>query len=123
MTQKRERTGKEKDAYALARIEQLLDDACEGKSQVEGSRLKAMEIRYSRLRPTLSAVEQTNHEEQPQPEEMMARLTHLFSQNPALLKPLLADPGFRAAVRSMLESAPVVVDPPQTPSQEHQDAA
>lgn len=115
MTQKRERTEKERDGYALTRIEQLLDQACEGKVQVDGSRLKAMEIRYSRLRPSLSSIEQTNKAPEKTEEEILAAITHTISQNPELLKPLLdASPGVRAAVRSMLDGSPVVVQPQQT---------
>src|SRR5678810_684739 len=87
------------------------------KYRMEPAQVAAAKVLIERGKPALQAIEQTVIEDTPPPEELMARLTHLFSQNPALLKPLLADPGFRAAIQSMLDGGPSVVEQPHTHSQ------
>lgn len=94
-----------------------LKRASSGKKEMSKSQLEATKMLLDKALPSLQAVEQTVVEDMPAPDELMARLTHLFSQNPALLKPLLADPGFRAAVQSMLDGGPSVVEQPHTHSQ------
>lgn len=91
-----------------------LKRASSGKKDMSKAQLEATKILLDKALPSLQAVEQTNIQETPPAEEMMAQLTHLFSQNPALLKPLLADPGFRAAIQSMLDGSPSLVQPQQT---------
>lgn len=86
MKHRRPRTAKDRDGYASARIEQLLDDAREGKIKLDAAQLKAMEIRYSRLRPMLSAVEQTivDPREQQDPADLEAKLRALHDARPEL---------------------------------------
>lgn len=99
------------EKYAKARGKQR------AKHHMDPAQVAAAKVLIERGKPALQAIEQTVIEETPPPEELLARLTHLFSQNPALLKPLLADPGFRAAVQSMLDGGPSVVEQPHTHSQ------
>lgn len=82
----RSKTQQEKDTLAALRIEQLLDDAREGKIALDQSKLKAIEIRYSRLRPVLSAVEQTTVDprEQQDPAELESKLRALHDARPEL---------------------------------------
>lgn len=58
MKHARPRTQEEKDKYALARIEELLDDVALKGKEVESwnpIRLQALKIRYDKLRAQLSA--------------------------------------------------------------------
>lgn len=86
MKHRRARTPKDRDGYAAARIEQLLDDIREGKTKADASQLKAMELRYSRLRPMLSAVEQTvtDARDTADPAEIEAKLRALYDAKPEL---------------------------------------
>jgi hypothetical protein len=65
MKQARPRTQEEKDKYALARIEELLDQAMEGKEIKKWNpiRMRAIEIRYNKLRASLSSTELTDKRE------------------------------------------------------------
>lgn len=66
MKQARPRTQEEKDAYALARIEQLLDDVgLKGKNVAAWTpiRMRAIEVRYSKLRASLASTELTDKRE------------------------------------------------------------
>lgn len=65
MKQARPRTQEERDRYALARIEELLDKAIEGNDIKKWSpvRMRAIEIRYNKLRATLSSQELTDKRE------------------------------------------------------------
>lgn len=82
----RSKTQQERDTLAALRIEQILDDAREGKVQLDASKLKAMELRYSRLRPMLSAVEQTINDprDKQDPAELEAKLRALYDARPEL---------------------------------------
>ena len=65
MKHRRPRTQVERDAYALARIEELLDQAIEGKTIEKWNpvRMRAIEIRYNKLRASLSSQELTDKRE------------------------------------------------------------
>lgn len=82
----RSKTQQERDTLAALRIEQLLDDAREGKVQLAPDRLKAIELRYARLRPMLSAVEQTTVDERDKadPADLEAKLKALHDARPEL---------------------------------------
>ena len=85
------------------------------KYHMEPAQVAAAKVLIERGKPALQAIEQTIREEVRTEEEIKASLASLISGNPALLKPLLeADPGVRAALKSMLEGAPTVVESPQT---------
>lgn len=75
------------------------------KYHMEPAQVAAAKVLIERGKPALQAIEQTIIEETPEPAEMQARLAHLFSQNPALLRPLLSDPAVRAEVQAMLDAA------------------
>src|SRR5688572_25536356 len=65
MKHARPRTREEKDIYALARIEELLDGVIEG-SPVQSwdqIRMRALEIRYNKLRASLASTELTDKRE------------------------------------------------------------
>ncbi len=63
--QARPKTQRERDQFALTKIEELLDSAVQGRAIKKWTpqRLRAIEIRYSRLRPQLSAVEVADRRE------------------------------------------------------------
>ena len=66
MKQARPRTQEERDKYALARIEELLDSvALDGKNMKTWNpiRMRAIEIRYNKLRATLASTELTDKRE------------------------------------------------------------
>lgn len=94
MTQARSRTQAERDVQALNRIEQFLDSVQQGKNkkQVDPMRLKAAEIRYNKLRPALSAVEQTTHESARSSEDIINDIKALLLAKPELLATIL--PGY-----------------------------
>lgn len=62
--------------------------------QLTASQIKASEIFLAKTVPSLSAVEQTNHEEQQTPEQLMTMLKALVTESPEtrhMLKQLIAD--------------------------------
>lgn len=93
MKHARPRTGKDRDSYAASRIEQMLDDHREGKIKLDSGQLKAIEIRYSRLRPMLSAIEQTviDPRDKQEPADLEAKMRALFDSNPELFAFLQAN--------------------------------
>jgi len=92
MKHKRPRTKKERNTYAAIRIEEILDQAREGEIELTPARLKAIEIAYSRLKPTLAAVEQTivDPRDQVDPNEIAGRLAALFAEKPQLWDQVVA---------------------------------
>jgi chemotaxis protein histidine kinase CheA len=92
MKHKRPRNAKERAVYATARIEQLLDQAREGEIELTPQRLKAIELAYSRLKPTLAAIEQTvvDPRDKTDPAELATRLAAMFDSKPELLDKVLA---------------------------------
>lgn len=92
MKHRKPRPKKQRDEYAVARIEELLTKHMDGEIELSATQLKAMEIRYSRLRPTLSAVESTVHDtrDAADPAALAARLAALFHEKPALFDQVMA---------------------------------
>lgn len=102
----------ERDRISLGRIEAFLDQATSGTvncptcrknfpvKDIEPTTLKAIEIRYSRLRPTLSAVEQSV----PDPFAGTSR-SELIAQ----LRTFLADPSI-ARELGITVAAPQIVE-------------
>lgn len=99
------------EKFAKARGKQIQ------KHHMEPAQVAAAKVLIERGKPALQAVTQTVIEETPSPQEAVGKLVSLRSENPALLKPLLADPGFRAALQSMLNGAPSVVEQPHNDCQ------
>lgn len=92
MKHKKPRPKKQRDEYAIARIEELLTKHMDGELKLSPTQLKAMEIRYSRLRPVLSAIESTIHDERDRadPQQLAARLAAMFAEKPALFEQVMA---------------------------------
>lgn len=92
MKHKRPRNAKERAVYATSRIEQLLDQAREGEIDLSPQRLKAIELAYSRLKPTLAAIEQTivDPRDKADPAELATRLAAMFDAKPELLDQVMA---------------------------------
>jgi hypothetical protein len=90
-----------------------LKKASSGKKQMSKSQLDATKILLDKALPSLQAIEHTETEVMPSPTEAVGKLASLLAANPALLKPLLADPGFRASLQAMLDGSPAVVELPQ----------
>jgi hypothetical protein len=87
---RRPKTQRERDQYAITKIEELLDSVREGNESVDAARLRAIELRYSRLRPLLSSVEQTTIEEMPAEVDLMSKFRALLDVDPSLRAQLLA---------------------------------
>lgn len=111
MKHRRPRQQGHKDAIAASRIEQILDDQYDpekrGKEghKLSQAALKALEIRYSRLRPTLAAVEQTHVDERDKsdPTVVMTSLVSRLMQKPELVTKILAEtPALQETFRSAL---------------------
>jgi len=109
MKHSKPRPKKQRDEYALARIEELLAKHMDGEIELSPTQLKAIEIRYARLRPTLASIESTVHDERDRkdPAELATRLAAMFDAKPELLDQVLA---IRAAAAQKNE---------QQQSQEH----
>lgn len=92
-----------KNQIAAGRILQRLKDNAEGTLKgpdgepyvMSQSQIKAAELFLSKTVPSLSSVEQTVHEEQSTPEQLMAQLTAM-----------LDDPATRDMLRNMLKGYP-----------------
>ena len=86
MKHRRPRNQKGRDVYAISRIEQILDQAREGELELSPAQLKAIEISYSRLKPTLAAIEQTvvDPRDKQDPDQLAAKLGALFAEKPEL---------------------------------------
>jgi hypothetical protein len=83
------------------------------KYRMEPAQVAAAKVLIERGKPALQAITQEIIEEQPSPSEAVGKLVSLLSANPSLLRPLLADPGFRASLQAMLDGSPAVVELPQ----------
>ena len=108
----------QRDNLALANIEKMLDDQASGKIKLTPERIKAIEIRYSRLRPTLSAVEQTTIDESAKLSEadLMAQLAALIEAHPDLVQQALAARARKVAEsieRDAAQSVALVPDVPR----------
>lgn len=94
---------------AAGRLERVLDDPNATIEQITAA-AKAL-LPYGKS--TYASVQETINEAPVDEQELMANLTHLLSTNLGLLKPLIdADPGLRAALKSMIEGQPAVVNTP-----------
>lgn len=109
--QARPKTQQERDVYALTKIEQILDSIgiTQKKKTIDPVRLKALEIRYNKLRPALSAVEQTNHEPSRGQDEIINDIKALLASKPELLATLL--PGYE--IVPLVSVASITHDAPQ----------
>ena len=100
------------EKYAKARGKQI------AKHHMEPAQVAAAKVLIERGKPALQSIEQKIVDEPKSEQEIVAAITHIISSNPALLKPLVdSSPGVRAALRSMLDGAPSVVEQPHTDSQ------
>lgn len=92
MKHRRPRAKKHNDAIEAAKIENLLADHYHGETQLSATQLKAIELRYARLKPTLAAVEQTivDPRDQVDPSDILQRLNAMFESKPELWEQLVA---------------------------------
>ena len=92
MKHRRPRNKKERNVYAIARSEEILDQAREGEIELTPAQLKAIELSYSRLKPTLAAVEQTvvDPRDQQDPAQLAQKLAALFAEKPELWEQIKA---------------------------------
>jgi len=81
------RTNSQRDAVRVGIIEKLLDEQADGDRELTAAQLKAIEIRYARLRPTLAAVEQHNIDDRDKltDEAIVAALEGHVSSNPLIV--------------------------------------
>ena len=96
-------TQQQRDSISLTKIEQFLDNQIDDENP-SIDKLQAIKIRYDKLRPSLSAVEQTNVNENDSltEDQIIVKLQQVIAANPALVSKLLADhaktaPGVRSA--------------------------
>jgi hypothetical protein len=84
----RPRSPAHSDAIECSKIEKLLSGHYSGHSKLSPTQLKAIELRYSRLRPTLSSIEQTFNDprDKADPNELAARLAAMFHEKPELFE-------------------------------------
>lgn len=94
---------------AASKLQSILDDKGATKEQVIAA-AKAL-LPYGKS--TYASIMETHREEVPEAAQLMAQIAHLLSANPAILKPLMSDPGFRASLQSMLQGSPSSVALPQ----------
>jgi hypothetical protein len=92
MKHSRPRAKKQIDAIEASKIENILADHYRGEGKLSPTQLKAIELRYARLKPTLAAVEQTivDPRDQQDPADLEAKLKALYDARPELftfLKP------------------------------------
>lgn len=124
------KTQAERDAKSLGMIESFLDKALEGKcvcvsckkefdiKDLHPNVLKAIQLRYDKLRPALSAVEQTtlNPEDKKTEEQIINDLRALIKGNADLVR-LLLEEGKSCGVNP--ENAAQHVDNPESPVIRH----
>lgn len=106
MKHSRPRTSKEKDSYRLARIEQILKEARENQRELSKSQQFAIDLEYSKLRPTLAAVEQTMVDERDKsdPTVVMSGLVSKLAQKPELMLKILTEaPELQQSMRAALQ--------------------
>lgn len=130
MVRSRPTSDAHKDAILRAKIENKLQDHLDGKKRLSPTQLKASELLYARLRPVLSAVEQTvtDARDSLSEDQLLAQLSALFASKPALLARINAIHNAAALVsesESAIDSArtsqtsqgaapaPVGVEPPK----------
>jgi hypothetical protein len=107
-----------RDKIRAERAAQVAEKIMNDPESSRDQKLAAAKVLMPYGKSTLQSIESRQYEEPVSEQETLAKLTHLFSSNPGLLKPLIdADPGLRAAIKSMIEGQPAVVDAQQTPKQ------
>lgn len=96
-----------KDAIALGQIENLLAKQIAGEIKLSNEQLEAIKIRYSRLRPTLAAVEQTVHDERDTKDasQLAQRLASMFNEKPELFEQVVALKNSHAAQQTSAETS------------------
>lgn len=99
MKHTRPRAKKHNDAIEASKIENLLADHYHGVTELSSTQLKAIELRYARLKPTLAAIEQTivDPRDKADPSDILNRLNALLNEKPELWDQLVA---LRAAQQS-----------------------
>lgn len=91
-------TSQQRDSIALTKIEKYIDSQIDdvllcpeckkehgSAKELSTAAVALIRARYDKLRPTLSAVEQTQHEEQKGEEQIIQELKALFYAKPELL--------------------------------------
>jgi len=101
---KRNHDPETKEKIRLSQVENRLADHGFGKVELSATQVTALRAIYDKLRPSLSAVEQTtiNPDDKLTEEQIMAKFQQLIDAFPDLLTKLLADrakdaPGIKAA--------------------------
>ena len=94
-------TRQQRDEIAVTKIENILDNHRDGKNRLSISRLRAIELRYHKLRPSLSAVEQTiiNDADSQSEGDIVAKLVALFQAEPSLMGKIQAAVGNAAVLQ------------------------
>lgn len=97
-------TQAERDRIALGRIESYMDGLIKGHlicpscrkdmeiKELPVSAVQLLRARYDKLRPSLQAIEQTNHDarDTADPSQLTAKLAALFTEKPQLLEQIQA---------------------------------
>jgi hypothetical protein len=88
MVRSRPTSDAHKDAILRSKIENRLQNHFDGKKRLSPSQLKAGEILYARLRPVLSAVEQTvtDSRDSLTEDQLLAQLCAIFAAKPELYR-------------------------------------
>lgn len=88
MVRSRPTSDAHKDAILRSKIENRLQNHFDGKKRLSPSQLKAGEILYARLRPVLSAVEQTvtDVRDSLTEDQLLAQLCAIFAAKPELYR-------------------------------------
>jgi hypothetical protein len=99
------------DAIECSKIEKLLSGHYSGDSKLSPTQLKAIELRYSRLRPTLSSIEQTFNDprDKADPTELAARLAAMFHEKPELFEQVMRIKNASAAPQTSTQAEPTQV--------------
>lgn len=92
MKHRRRRAAKSNDAATLTLIENRLKAHVLGQEKMSPTQVMAARAVYDKLRPTLSAIEQTVNDERDMadPTQLAARLAALFHEKPALFEQVMA---------------------------------
>lgn len=111
-TRPRIRDRAEKDAIRAEFAAKKLEQHAKGEIELSDSQVAACKALMPYGKATLQSVQQTITEQPVDEQETMAQLAHLLAAKPEILAPLVqADPGVKAALRSILSGQPVQVTP------------
>lgn len=109
-TRPRVRDKAERDAIRAEFAASRLEDHAKGLTELTDSQVAACKALIPYGKPTLQSVQQTIEEKPTDEGEIVGALAHLIAANPAILRPLIeADPGVRAALKSLIDGVPVAV--------------